>query len=219
MVPRPDPAFAVDDFAQRVHHGEYGDLRLPDLPECASLPHGRPPSRAAPAVEEPPRRRRRGGRFAKRLVRIDKAAPLDPVEDDRAGDQRQGRGTARRLLRGQEGPHAGHGFQSVQRAAGEADGMMELVLGFDHAGHAAPYVDGRDGPLVEQEDRTSRGAFVVFGESDTQAGKVELEAGGREAGNRYRRVSAGHKSSSFRPAVGADLNSGPDAGVNARRRS
>ena len=79
--------------------------------------------------------------------------------------------------------------------------MMELVLGFDHAGHAAPHVDGRDGTFVEKEDRASGRTFVVFGESDTQAGKVNLEAWGGKTGYRNGSVSAGHVPVSFAPGV------------------
>ena len=50
-------------------------------------------------------------------------------------------------------------------------GLATVVYAFGAAAH----VDSRDGASVKKEDRTSGRTFVVLGESDTQAGKVELE--------------------------------------------
>ena len=79
--------------------------------------------------------------------------------------------------------------------------MVKLVFGFDHAGHSAAYIDGGDGALIEQKDRTSRGTIRILGESYFQAGKIEIEEGGSEIGNRDGCIAAGHRCTSFAPVL------------------
>ena len=183
-----DVAVAVEDRADRVHDREDRDPRLSDLPERGALAAGSPSrvvenlpdgGRAAGAVRserEDALARRTQGRSPELLVRIDRVVARPPVEDDRAGDDRDVHPAGVVLApREQLGGNAGGRLQSVQRPARQADRRHQLVARAADPWRAAADVDRSCRALRKVEDGTAGRALVVLGDADLETGEIELE--------------------------------------------
>ena len=192
-----DVAAAVDDRADGVDDGEDRDLRLADPAERGALArrlafcvlerlaHRRGAPGSALSEREAARPRGLQRRAPECLVRVDGVVAPTPVEDDRAGHERDVEPTrAVAAAREELGRDAGRRLEPVERAAGEADRVHPFVARARRPGRAAADVDGAGGPVRKVEDRAPRRALVVLGDADLQTSQVELERGAGELGAR-----------------------------------